>query len=187
LPPSVYIERNREEGRLTWVERNADVRDFYDDNDQFTVTNKERNSYNSFLEGLEDWERAVLERAVSQDLNYYIFEFSNAGGLVMPVILEMEYADGSKEEVRLPAEIWRRNARQVKKLMVSEKELLSIVIDPMQETADADIENNYYPRRIIPSRIESFKSEGGGSLIGRDIMQDIKTELKTDEDDEPED
>ena len=105
----------------------------------------------------------------------------------MPVILEMEYADGSKEEVRLPAEIWRRNARQVKKLMVSEKELLSIVIDPMQETADADIENNYYPRRIIPSRIESFKSEGGGSLIGRDIMQDIKTELKTDEDDEPED
>jgi hypothetical protein len=187
LPPSVYIERNREEGRLTWVERNADVRDFYDDNDQFTVTNKERNSYNSFLEGLEDWERAVLERAVSQDLNYYIFELSNAGGLVMPVILEMEYADGSKEEVRLPAEIWRRNARQVKKLMVSEKELLSIVIDPMQETADADIENNYYPRRIIPSRIESFKSEGGGSLIGRDIMQDIKTELKTDEDDEPED
>ena len=97
----------------------------------------------------------------------------------------MEYADGSKEEVRLPAEIWRRNARRVKKLMVSEKELLSIVIDPMQETADADIENNYYPRRIIPSRIESFKSEGGGSLIGRDIMQDIKTELKTDDDDEP--
>ena len=76
---------------------------------------------------------------------------------------------------------------RVKKLMVSEKELLSIVIDPMQETADADIENNYYPRRIIPSRIESFKSEGGGSLIGRDIMQDIKTELKTDDDDEPED
>ena len=55
-------------------------------------------------------------------------------------------------------------------------------IDPMQETADADIENNYYPRRIIPSRIESFKSEGGGSLIGRDVMQDIKTELKTDDD-----
>jgi len=51
-----------------------DIRDFYDDNDQFTVTNKERNAYNSFLEGLEDWEREVLDRAVSEDLNYYILE-----------------------------------------------------------------------------------------------------------------
>ena len=184
LPPSLYIQRNREEGRQTWVERNTDVRDFYDDNDQFTVTNKERNSYNSFLEGLEDWEREVLDRAVSEDLNYYILELSNEGGLVMPVILEMEYVDGSTEEMRLPAEIWRKNATQVKKLIVSQNELLSVAIDPMQETADADIENNYYPRRIIPSRIESFKSESGGSLIGRDVMQDIKTELKTDEDDE---
>ena len=53
LPPSVYVERNRQEGRLTWVERNPDVRDFYDDNDQFTVTNVERNRYSSFLEGLD--------------------------------------------------------------------------------------------------------------------------------------
>ena len=187
LPPSVFNQRNRQEGKLTWVERNSDVRDFYDDNDQFTVTNKERNSYNIFLEGLEDWERAVLARAVSEELNYYILEISNEGGLVMPVILEMEYADGSKEEVRLPAEIWRRNAYQIKKLIVSENELVNIVIDPMQETADADLENNFYPRRIIPSRIESFKSEGGGGLTGRDIMQDIKTELKTDEDDVQED
>ena len=102
----------------------------------------------------------------------------------MPIILEMEYADGSKEEMRLPAEIWRRNAIEVKKLIVSKSELVSVVIDPMQETADADIENNYYPRRIIPSRIESFKSERGGGLIRRDVMHDIKTELDSDEDDE---
>ncbi|PCJ27802.1 MAG: aminopeptidase [SAR86 cluster bacterium] len=186
LPPSLYIERNRNEGRLTWVDRNTDVRDFYDDNDQFTVTNKERNSYNSFLEGLEDWERAALDRAVSEDLNYYILEFSNVGGLVMPIILEVEYANGSKEEIRLPAEIWRRSPHQVKKLLVVENEIINIIVDPQQETSDADIENNYYPRRIIPSRIESFKSEGRGGLLGRDIMQDIKTELKT-EDDEDED
>lgn len=184
LPPSLYSERNRQEGRLTWVEKNTDVGDFYDDNDQFTVTNKERNSYNSFLEGLENWERAVLDRAISEDLNYYVVELSNTGGLVMPVILELEYVNGSKEEVRLPAEIWRRNATRVKKLLVSENELVSIVVDPMQETSDADIENNYYPRRIIPSRIESFKSEGSEGLVGRDIMQDIKTELKSDDEDE---
>jgi len=184
LPPSVYVERNRQEGRLTWVERNPDVRDFYDDNDQFTVTNVERNRYSSFLEGLEPWERAVLERVISEDLNYYILDFSNQGGLVMPILLQFDYADGSSEEMRIPAEIWRRSPAAVKKLVVTEKDIVSIVIDPMQETADVDTENNYYPRRIIPSRIESFKRQGSGSLVGRDIMQDTKTELSSEEDDE---
>ncbi len=182
LPPSLYSQRNADQGLLTWVQRNPDVRDFYDDNDQFTVTNKERNRYNSFLEGLEDWERTALARAVDEDLNYYILEFANEGGLVMPIILEVEYDNGVKEEIRLPAEIWRRSPRQVKKLLVAENKIINILIDPMQETADVNIENNYYPRRIIPSRIESFKFEGGGCLTGRDIMQDIKTELRTDDD-----
>lgn len=186
LPPSVLVERNRQEGMLTWVERNPDVRDFYDENDQFTVTNVERNRYNSFLEGLEDWERAVLDRAIEEDRNYYILEFSNQGGLVMPIILQFDYADGSSEEMRIPAEIWRRSPQAVKKLVVTDKEVVSIVVDPLQETADVDIENNFYPRRIIPSRIESFKSEGGGGLISRDIMQDIKTELATDDEDDEE-
>ena len=184
LPPSVYVERNRQEGRLTWVERNPDVRDFYDDNDQFTVTNVERNRYSSFLEGLDPWERTVLERAISEDLNYYILEFSNQGGLVMPILLQFDYADGSSEEMRIPAEIWRRSPSAVKKLVVTEKDIARVVIDPLQETADVDIENNYYPRRIIPSRIESFKRQGSGSLVGRDIMQDIKTELSSEEGDE---
>ena len=75
-------------------------------------------------------------------------------------------------------------SRAVKKLVVTEKEIAGIIVDPLQETADVDIENNYYPRRIIPSRIESFKAEGGGGLISRDIMQDIKTELRTDDENE---
>jgi hypothetical protein len=186
-PPSLYSERNRAEGRLTWVEANPDVRDFYDENDQFTVTNAERNTYNSFLEGLEDWERKTLDRAINEKLNYYILEFSNVGGLVMPVIVSMEYADGSKEVVRLPAELWRRNPHDVKKLMISEKELVSVVVDPGQETADADMENNYYPRRIIPSRIENYKRSSSSSLLSRDIMQDIKTELKSEDDEDEED
>ncbi|MGI9251222.1 MAG: M1 family metallopeptidase [Pseudohongiellaceae bacterium] len=187
LPPSVLVEANRAAGMQSWVERNPDVRDFYDDNDQFTVTNVERNRYNSFLEGLEDWEREVLERAVADGLHYYILEFANEGGLVMPIIFQVSYADGSQEQLTLPVEIWRRSPQQVKKLLITESEITEVVLDPRMETADADIENNYYPRRIIPSRIESFKSEGGGGgLVGRDIMEDSKTELRTDEDEDNE-
>uniref|UniRef100_UPI0038F6BEA0 hypothetical protein n=1 Tax=Streptomyces scabiei TaxID=1930 RepID=UPI0038F6BEA0 len=81
-PMPLFVERNRAEGKKLWVEENPDVTDFYDSNDRFTVTNKERNSYNKFLKGLEPWERKVLDRALEEDKNYYVLEFSNLGGLV---------------------------------------------------------------------------------------------------------
>ncbi len=186
-PSSLFVERNAAEGRRTWVERNPDVRDFYDDNDIYTVTNKERNAYNDYMEGLEPWERTALERAVAEDKNYYVLEFSNLGGLVMPIILQVTYADDSSEEIRIPAEIWRRSPKLVRKLIVSDKPMKEVILDPHWETADVDIENNYYPRRLIPSRIESFKSEGRSGFDARDLMQESKTELKSDDEDESED
>ena len=177
-PPSVFVEKNRAEGRRTWVEKNPDVRDFYDEKDEFTVTEVERKRYGEFLAGLEDWERATLERAVDEDLNYYILEFSNLGGLVMPILLEVTYAGGGQERINLPAETWRRAAHGVKKLLVTPEKISSIVVDPKWETADADIENNYYPSRMIPSRIESVGRPPSGNLADRDIMHNVRSEEK---------
>ncbi len=177
-PDSVIIERNRAD-RPTWVERNPGIRDFYDENDRFTVTNKERNEYREFLAELEDWERETLERAVEEDRNYYVLEFNNHGGLVMPILLELTYDDGATGRLNIPAEIWRRNADTVKKLIVTDRELVQVVIDPNWETADTDVENNHYPRRFIPSRIETFKTKDREGMEHRDIMQDIKTQLET--------
>ncbi|TDF35461.1 M1 family peptidase [Alteromonadaceae bacterium M269] len=184
-PLSLTDERNRAEGQTLWIERNEDISDFYDENDRFTVTNKERNKYNKFLDGLEGWERETFERAVREDKNYYVLEFSNKGGLVMPIILELTFTDGTKEEMRIPAEIWRRTHKAVQKLIVTDKgkELQSVVVDPRWETADTNVDNNHYPRQIIPSRIEAYKQKGGSGLVQRDIMQDIKTKLKDKKDD----
>ena len=184
-PYSLIIERNRDE-RPLWIEENPDIRDFYDENYRFTVTNKERNEYRKFLEELEDWEKAALERAVAEDKHYYVLEFSNHGGLVMPLLLQLTYAEGDSEMMRIPAEIWRRDFRSVKKLIVTERELKQVVIDPRWETADVDMENNHYPRRIIPSRIETFKSPEKEGLEQRDIMQDIKTELEPEKEEKKE-
>ena len=185
-PASVFVERNREQGLQTWVARNPEVRDFYDDNDYYTVTNRDRNRYNSFIEGLDDWERAALERAIAEDDHYYVLEFANRGGLVMPIILGITYADNTTENLNIPAEIWRRSPEMVRKLIVSDKEISSIVVDPRWETADVDIENNFYPRRLIPSRVESFKAAEPGGLSGRDLMQESKAPLRTDDDEEEE-
>ena len=64
-----------------------------------------------------------------------------------------------------------------------DKELVDVTVDPGWETADIDVENNHYPRRIIPSRVEAYKAKKRSGKVHRDIMQDIKTELKTDKDD----
>jgi len=176
-PPSITVERNRQEREL-WTEGNPDVTDFYDENDRFTVTNEDRNAYREWLAGLEDWEREAMERAVAEDRNYYVLEFSNLGGLVMPIILKLTYADDSTEMLRIPAEIWRRTPKQVSKLIVTDKALEQVVVDPLLETADVDVENNHYPRRIVQSRLEAFKEEEGDDFEDRDIMHDIKAELK---------
>ena len=178
-PISLFNERNKAEGRKLWIELNKDVSDFYDKNDRFTVTNKERNEYQQILADLEEWERQALKRAIKEDKNYYVLDFSNLGGLVMPIILELTYENGKKEEMMIPAEIWRRSPHHVSKLIVTDKKkkLKSVLIDPQWETADVDIENNYYPRRIVPSRIEAFKEEPSLDPVKRDIMQDIKMKV----------
>ncbi len=184
-PTPLAYQRNAEEGRKLWVELNSDIKDFYDENDRWTVTNKERNDYQKFLKGLEDWERTAFERAVKEDKNYYVIQFSNQGGLVMPILLQLTYKDGSVEDIYIPAEIWRRNSKQVKKLFVTDKdkELTKVVVDANWETADVDVDNNHYPREIIPSRIEAYKAKRTG-LVNRDIMKDIKTELKKEDEDD---
>jgi len=143
------------EGMERRVDRNPDLKDFYNENDEFTVTNKQRNDYRKYLKGLEDWEKEVLE----SDKNLYLLEFSNKGGLVMPLILAIRYEDGSSEELRLPAEIWRLDPHKLTRLHVTDKIIASITVDPHWETADTDTYNNHWPRRAEESRLEAFKRD----------------------------
>ncbi len=171
-PTPVGIEINQQQGLPIWVLENPGVTDFYDKNDEFTVTPKDTKGYKDFLEGLAPWERAAFDRAVKEDANYYVLNFSNKGGLVMPIVLGLTFKDGSTEKLNIPAEIWRRNSKEVAKLLVypKGKELVQVMVDPDWETGDADLENNHYPRRIIPSRIEAFKDEASKSRVSRDLM-----------------
>ena len=79
------------------------------------------------------------------------------GGLVMPVILEWTFEDGTTEIERIPVEIWRKNENQFTKVFVKEKEVTSIRLDPFKETADIDESNNNWPVRELPSRFQVFK------------------------------
>ena len=157
------------------TDRFPELLDFYNEHDKFTVTNKQRNTYNSLLKGLKDWEKDML----TEKSNIYLMDFSNKGGLVMPIFLEVSYADGSKEEIRMNAEIWRKNGQKVTRMLITEKTVTSITVDPYLETADTNLNNNHFPRRIEKSRFELIKRKKT-----RDMMKEFETKLKSDEDED---
>ena len=88
---------------------------------------------------------------------FYEIEFEKPGGIVMPIIVEYEYADGTKEQVTYPVQVWRKNPDSVKKAVTSDKEIIRITIDPNAETADVDISNNAWPKEEVKSDFDKFK------------------------------
>ncbi len=106
--------------------------------------------------------------------NFYELSFTNKGGLVMPIIIEWTYKDGTKEVDRIPVSIWKLNEEKVTKTFVKDKEVAAIRIDPLRETADIDESNNMWPLKEMPSRFNLFKQAQGpgrGQSTGSNSMQ----------------
>jgi aminopeptidase N len=93
----------------------------------------------------------------------------------MPVILKMDFTDGTSETVRIPAEIWRHNAKQVTWQYVSAKQLKGAELDPLWETADADRGNNVYDGPITRTTFKIAKPPEGGNR-----MKDANLEVGSD-------
>ena len=151
-PKTLSQQRNQNLPKV--IDQYPSLRDLYNDNDEFKVSDIERKSYQTFLGGLDDVEKSLINAGY----NFYVVDLKNVGGLVMPVILKVEYMDNTSEEIRLPAHVWRYNNFNISKLVVTKKEVKSIVLDPNLETADADLTNNFFPRRVVPTRFQVFKS-----------------------------
>ncbi len=96
---------------------------------------------------------------------FYELNFTNKGGLVMPIIVEFTFKDGTKSIDRIPAQIWRLNELKTSKFYIQDKEVASIKIDPMLETADIDVKNNVWGAETIePSKLQLFKARAAATL-----------------------
>ena len=103
----------------------------------------------------------------------------------MPVILEFEYVDGTKEVLRIPAELWKSNNEQVSKVFVFDSELARVTLDPFLEIADVDRNNNYWPAREEPTRFQLFKDRNTReNLMQRDRRAKEKSSSMDSEQDE---
>ena len=119
----------------------------------FSLIETDGRLYGEFLSRIDD--KAVIDKMKGK--NFYEVTLSNRGGLVMPVIIQWTYTDGTQEIERLPAEIWRTNEQKVTKVFVKDKEVSNVVIDPLKETADIDTRNNMFPKVGQPSKFDQFR------------------------------
>ncbi len=129
--------------------------DFSGGAQEFNVTNTPEADYRDFRARLDD--KAIRQKLDGKNL--YEITLKNSGGLVSPVIIEWTFKDGSKEIERLPAEIWRLNEFEVKKVFVKDKEVVNIVIDPNLETADVNVGDNVFPKKATVNKFEEIKKK----------------------------
>ncbi len=153
-PADITKERNKTAIPQTAVEANPALKDFYNNAEpEKGVSNTEKAMYQQYLKTLSEDEQKV----VKAKKYYYQIDFVNKGGLVTPVILEFEYEDGSKEVVRIPAELWRMNNEKISKIFPTTKKVKSVSLDPYLETADIDLSNNSFPKKAAPTKFELFR------------------------------
>lgn len=103
-------------------------------------------------------EFTVEEKEKYNNKFFYELNFANKGGLVMPIIVEFTFKDGTQATDRIPAQIWRLNELKTSKFYIHDKEVATIKIDPMLETADIDVTNNAWGAETVqPSKLQLFK------------------------------
>ena len=129
--------------------------DFSGGPEAFSLTPTDPRLNGEFMSRVDD--KVIMQKL--EDKNIYEVTLSNKGGLVMPVIIEWTYKDGTKEIERIPAEIWRVNEQKATKVFVKQKEVVNMVLDPKQEITDINMKDNVFPKRPETSKFDDFKKK----------------------------
>mgnify|MGYP000350130482 CR=1 FL=1 len=146
--------RNKKDIPKTVVEENPDMKDFYNSYDKFATSESDKKRFDQTMAGLAEDEKKLVD----SNKNFYVLNIKNTGGLVSPVIVRMNFEDGTDEVIRIPAEIWRLNDKEIKKVIPTDKKVVKWTLDPFFETADIDTKTNVFPREPEqPTRFQVFK------------------------------
>ncbi len=151
--------RNKESGMAFDVDKDSELVDFYTsyrpwETEDSVQTKKAEKIVFSKKEKKEKY----------NEKNYYEIKFTNHG-LVMPVILEWTFEDGTKEVQRLAAEIWRKDENEVKKVFVKDKVVTHVKLDPYRETADLNERNNSMPMPETPKLFKVYKEDEAEEVL----------------------
>ncbi len=161
-PDDISKMRNREAGIRFETDADTSLRDFYWKYAR-GIEPYDSNTFEIKIPAREAEALTAEEKQKFSNSHMYELTFSNKGGLVMPLIVEWTFKDGTKEIDRIPAQVWRLNETKVIKTFVKNKEVASIQLDPLRETADINTANNSWNTIPEPSRFTIFKQKAGAA------------------------
>jgi len=162
-----YIKAKRDANMQTEVEKNHELTDFYNNYNPNLPKASDKKVFKHFLASLNNEEKKFVN---ANDI-YLQIDFENIGGIIMPLIIKLEYVDGTNEIIRIPVEIWMADNDKTSKIFVVKKVVKSVILDPFSETADTEISNNYWPPRVMESRFDLYKQK---NRINKNPMQKSK-------------
>ena len=119
-------------------------------NDKKALKIEEVKLLSDYVNTLSPEERGTL----NSPKYFYEVEFNKPGGMIMPILVEITYEDGTVDNYKYPAQIWRKNNDTAKKVYATEKAIKKIQIDPKLETADIDVTNNTWPKEEVKSKFD---------------------------------
>lgn len=158
--------RNREDKTITfYTDNDKETQDFYW---RYARGKEKVDTTKARTMAIDNLEKIPAnEKAKFQNINAYQIDFSNKGGMVMPIILEFTFEDGTKLHDKSSAQIWRKDENKVSKTYYFTKKLKSVQLDPMRETADIDTSNNFWGEIPEPSsKFQVFKQKAEGAARG---------------------
>ncbi|HVV02755.1 MAG TPA: M1 family metallopeptidase [Puia sp.] len=158
FPQDVSKERNRNDKNIHFaVDGDTSLHDFYWKYSRGIIpydTTKYAQHVVQYDQPMDDSTKQLF-----RSKQFYELQFSNKGGMVMPIIIEWTYTDGTREIERIPAQVWRKNENHLTKVFIKDKEVKSIKLDPNRETADIDESNNSWPTVQTESKFQVFKAK----------------------------
>ena len=159
---NIVAERNRDIPK--YVNENEGLKDFYDKKKEPKVSESDREKYKKMLVDLKPQEKKLLRT----NKHLTVVNFENKGGAIMPILVQLHFRNGKKESHKIPAEIWKKNHEAVSKLFVTRYPVERVLIDPTEQTADANQENNVWPPQI---KEESFTLERKNKSFNNDMKR----------------
>ncbi len=145
--------RNKESEMEFDVEKDSDLVDFYTNYKPWETEDSVQ---------IKRTEKVAMPKKEKKkkysNKNYYEIKFTNHG-LVMPIIIEWTFEDGTTEIERMAAEIWRKDEKEVRKVFVKDKKATSVRLDPYREIADINDTNNSTPIPASPQFFKIYKED----------------------------
>ena len=169
---------NKEDKRIVFaVDADTSLRDFYWKYDRGIIAYDSTVKITLAAPTSNKENMSEADKAKYANTHLYEITFSNKGGLVMPIIVEFTFEDGTKQLEKIPAQIWRKNENKVTKVFMTNKKAKGIKLDPMRETADINESNNVWGNMDAePSKFSIFKAKQAarGQSSGMNPMQALK-------------